>query len=131
MLFVVMHKESWVQSVGDDCQVTSHEQEEQGAVSGCALPWVGSLARVSVVPQISAVAVFRQDPASLGVWEAFPRDIRGNGCQQRGGAASKLVLARTAQQTVHLQKTPTVMAVRFPPGRWEEAHFYPVSLAAA
>jgi len=46
-------------------------------------------------------------------------------------AASKLVLARTAQQTAHLQKTPTVMAARFPPGIWEEAHFFPVSLAAA
>lgn len=68
----MMHKESRVQSVRDDCQVTSQEQAEQVAVSGCALLWVGSLARVSVVPQISAVAVFPQDPASPGVREAFP-----------------------------------------------------------
>lgn len=41
-----------------------------------------SLARVSVVFQITAVPIFPQDPASFGMQEAFPREICAEDCFQ-------------------------------------------------
>lgn len=47
MLFVVVHRESCIKGVKDVCKVASHKQAKHRAVSGCVLPWVCSLARVS------------------------------------------------------------------------------------
>lgn len=62
----------------------------------------------------------------------LPHSARGRLSHKKSvqRTASKLALARMAQQAVHLHKTPTVMAARFPPGRWEKESFFPVSLAA-
>ena len=99
MLCVIMHKESDIKRVEDVCKVTSHKQAKHRAVSGCTLPWVCSLARVSVVFQSIAVPVFPQDPASFGMREAFPREICAQGCFQAGAGKDGTANSPSAENT--------------------------------
>lgn len=120
MLFVIMHKESCIKRV-DPCKVTSHMHAKHRL--GAAM----SVQPGKGLPGIShhCCTHFTQVPLP----HSAHRRISHKKSVQR--TASQLALARMAQHRVHLQEPPTVVAGRFPPGRREEARFFPVSLAAA
>ena len=56
------------------------QAKHRAMMSDCALLWVCSLTRVSMVFQITAVPIFPQDPASFGMREVFTCEICAEDC---------------------------------------------------